>query len=140
VTLREIELPSEELAEELQRHLKEKRLTGTIHEGSRKTIQFPENMNSLLWSSIKGTVEKWGKGRNLQLVESLKLQPREPEPAQERADPKELQAEVKKKLDSLTPQSAEERYNYLQSKPLTELSDAEIEERLALAQRKLEKS
>lgn len=43
--------------------------------------------------------------------------------------------EVKKKVEALSPQMAEERYNYLLSKSLSELTDAEYEERLALAEK-----
>jgi hypothetical protein len=133
--LRKIELPSEELAEELQSHLQDKRFTGSTYDKARRTIQFPDNMNPSQWSSLRGTVEKWAKGRHLEVVESLKLQSPRPEAAQARADPKELEAEVKKKLERLTPETAEERYKYLQSRPISELTEAEFNERLALAQR-----
>jgi hypothetical protein len=140
--LRKIELPSEQLAEELQKHLQDNKFTVASYDKARRTIQFPDNMNPSQWAHLKGTVEKWAKGRRLDVVESLKLQSR-PEATQEKAKPKELDeegkkkldAEVKKKLETLTPQKAEERYNYLQSKSVTELTDAEFEERLALAQR-----
>jgi len=45
------------------------------------------------------------------------------------------QEELKRKLDSLSPQMAEERYKYLSSRPIGELTDAEYDERLALAQK-----
>ncbi|MDA4113751.1 MAG: hypothetical protein OK474_06870 [Thaumarchaeota archaeon] len=133
--MRKIELPSEELAEELQSHLQDKRFTGSTYDKGRRTIQFPDNMNTLQWSSLRGTVEKWAKGRHLEVVESLKLQSTRSEETQVRADPKELEAEVKKKLERLTPETAEERYKYLQSRPISELTEAEFNERLALAQR-----
>jgi hypothetical protein len=97
-------------------------------------------MGSSQWSILRSTVEKWAKGRRLEVVESLKLQPLKPEATQAEVNPKEVQEEVKKRLEGLTPQKAEERYNYLQSRPISELTDAEIEERLALAQRKPEKN
>lgn len=97
-------------------------------------------MNPSQWSSLKGTVEKWAKGRRLEVVESLKLQPPRPEATQGKVKSKELEAEMKEKLEGLTPQKAEERYNYLQSKLFSELTDAEYDERLALAQTLSEKS
>jgi hypothetical protein len=137
--LRKIELPSEDLAEQLQRHLKEKSFTGAVYEKGHKTIQFPDDLDPSQWSSLKTTVEKWGKGRHLEVVESLRLQATKPEAPQTKADPKVLEAEVKKKLDRLTPQSAEERYKYLLSRPISELTDSEFEERLALVQRSADK-
>jgi hypothetical protein len=132
--LRKIELPSEELAEELQRHLQDRRFVGATFDDARKVIQFPERMNPSQWSSLRDTVEKWAKGRQMEVVESLELQPR-PEATREGAKSNELEAEAKKKLESLTPHEAEERYNYLLGKSVSELTDAEFEERLALAQR-----
>lgn len=58
-----------------------------------------------------------------------------PEVTQKEVDQKESDEELKKKLDSLSPQAAEERYQYLSSRPIAELTDAEYGERLALAQR-----
>ena len=46
-----------------------------------------------------------------------------------------LEEEATKKLDGFTRQMAEERYDYLSSRPISELTDAEYEERLALAER-----
>jgi hypothetical protein len=132
--LRKIELPSEELAEELQRHLQDRRFTDASFDEARKAIQFPDNMNPSQWSSLRETVEKWAKGKRMDVVESLELQPR-PEATHEKAKPNELEAEAKKKLESLTPREAEERYNHLLSKSVSEMTDAEFEERLALAQR-----
>jgi len=138
--LRKIELPSEELAEELQRHLQDRKFTGASYDKARRTIQFPDDMNPSQWSSLKDTVEKWARGRRIEVIESLRLQPARPEARQGSVKPKELEADVKKKLEKLTPQKAEERYNYLQGKSVSELTDAEFEERLALAQRRSEKS
>ena len=133
--MREIELPSEELAEELQRHLQDTRFAGATHNKGQRTVQLPDNMNVLQWSSLKGTIEKWAKGRRLEVVESLRLESMGPEAAApETADPKEVKEDVKKKLESLTPQMAKERLSLLQSKPFSELTDAEYEERLALTQ------
>jgi len=131
--LRKIELPSEELAEELQKHLQDRKFTGATYDKGRRTIQYPDSMNPSQWSSLKGTVEKWAKGRRLEVVESLKLQSPRPEAPQVRVSSKNQEAEVKKKLESLTPQEAQERFNYLQSKPFSELTDTEYDERLALA-------
>lgn len=140
--MRKIELPSEELAEELQRHLQDKRFAGATFDDARTVIQFPEHMNPSQWSSLRDTVEKWAKGKRMEVVESLELHPR-PEAAEEESKPNELETEAKKKLEeeakkkleSLTPKEAEERYNLLLSKSVSELTDAEFEERLALAQR-----
>jgi hypothetical protein len=137
--LRRIELPSEELAEELQRHLQDRRLTGARYDKPQKTIQFPDDMNPSQWSRIRDTVEGWAKGRRLEVVESLKLQTPRPEATQGKVNPKEEETELKKKLEGLTPQKADDRYNYLQSKPISELTDAEYDERLALAQGLAEK-
>jgi hypothetical protein len=60
--------------------------------------------------------------------------------AQEEADWKRLEEVVKKKLDGLTPQMVEERYDYLSTKPISELTDAEYEERLALAEKLSERA
>jgi hypothetical protein len=140
--LRKIELPSEELAEELQKHLQEKKFTVASYDEARKAIQFPDSMSPSQWSSLRDTVEKWAEGKRMEVVESLELHPR-PEAAEEESKPneeeveakKKLEAEAKKKLESLTPKEAEERYNHLLSKSVSELTDAEFEERLALAQR-----
>jgi hypothetical protein len=43
--------------------------------------------------------------------------------------------EVKKKVDVLSPKMAEERYDYLLSRPISDLTDAEYAERLALVER-----
>jgi hypothetical protein len=137
--LRKIELPSEALAEELRDHLQDKRFTVANYDKAHRTLQFPDNMNPSQWVSLRSTVEKWTSGRNLEAVESLKLQYLRPDAKQERASPipgpsqKELKAEATKKTENLTPDKAEERYRYLQSIPISELSDAEIAERLALA-------
>jgi hypothetical protein len=58
----------------------------------------------------------------------------------EEVDWKGLEEEAKKKLDGLTPQMAEERYNYLSGRPISELTDAEYEERLALAEKLSERA
>jgi len=58
-----------------------------------------------------------------------------PDATLEEVDWKGLEEEVKKRLDSFTPQMAEERYDYLSKKPISELTDAEYEERLALAEK-----
>lgn len=98
-------------------------------------------MRSSEWSSLRGTVEKWASGRQLDISESMKLE--SPKPVKE--DNKgsealtEKQAELKKKLAKLSPQMAEERYNYLQNKPIGELTDEEYDERLELAQRNFKK-
>ena len=137
--MKKIELPSEELAEELQKHLLEKRLAGATYEKGAKNIEFPGGMSLLQWSTLKGIVEKWAKGRSLEVEESLRILPKEAEVAEGTVSPGELrarEAQVKKKLENLTSDEAEERYNYLQSKPISELTDAEVEERIALVQRK----
>lgn len=55
-------------------------------------------------------------------------------------DWKGLEEEVKKKLEGFTPQMAVERYNYLSRKPISELTNAEYEERLALAEKLSERA
>jgi len=154
LALRKIELQSVELAEELQKHLLERRFAGAAYEKGAKSIEFPENMSLWQWTSLKSTVEKWAKGRRMEVIESLNVESIPVEPAEQvelpqstqaieaehqDVDHREIETEAKKKLERLTPDTTEERYDYLQSKPLTELTDAEIEERLALAQRKKEK-
>ncbi|MDA4134506.1 MAG: hypothetical protein OK441_02940 [Thaumarchaeota archaeon] len=142
--MRKIELPSEALAEELRDHLQDKRFTVANYDKAHRTLQFPDNMNSSQWSSLRSTVEKWTGGRNLEVVESLKLQYSRQDARQEKSSQgpslKELKAEATKKTENLTPDKAEERYRYLQSIPISELSEAEIVERLQLAGRPSEKS
>ena len=130
--MRKIELPSEALAKELQRHLQEKKFT--VYERTSETIQLPDEMKSLEWSILKGAVEKWAKGRQLRVVESLTLQSLQPTKIESKEKEGESMDELRKRVDSLTPQAAEQRYNYLQSKPIGELTDAEYDERLELAQ------
>jgi len=96
-------------------------------------------MRPLEWSSLKGAVEKWASGKQLKVVESLKLQSLQPTRVESKEKEADRSAELKKKVDSLTPQMAEQRYNYLQNKPIGELTDEEYDERLALAQRDFKK-
>ncbi len=138
--MRKIELPSEALAEELREHLQDKRFTVANYDKAHRTLQFPDNMNPSQWSSLRSTVEKWTSGRNLEVVESLKLQYSRQDAKQEKASPRELKVEATKKVESLTPDKAEERYRYLQSIPISDLSEAEIAERLELAARPSEKA
>jgi len=49
------------------------------------------------------------------------------------ADTRRSEEELKKKLDEFSPKEAEERYDFLNGKSISELTDAEYEERLALA-------
>jgi len=138
--LMKIELPSDELAEELQKRLLEKRIVGASYDKERKTIDFPEEMSLVQWSSVRGTVEKWVKGRSLEVEDTLRIRSTAPEAAQEKPRSKEEAAELKRRLDAMTLKEAEARYNYLQGKPFSELTDEEYEERLALAQTLSEKS
>ena len=142
--MRKIELPSEALAEEVRDHLQDKRFTVANYDKAHRTLQFPDNMNPSQWASLRSAVEKWTGGRNLDVVESLKLQYSRPEAKQERVSQgpslKELKAEATKKTENLTPDKAEERYRYLQSIPISDLSEAEIVERLELAARPSEKT
>lgn len=133
-------MPSEELAEELKKHLLDRRFTGASYDKARRTIEFPDYMNPSQWSSLRGTVEKWAKGRHLEVEESLKIQSLRPEAPQRTANTREHEVELKRRLEGLTPQEAQERYNHLQSKSFSELTDEEYEERLALAQTLSEKS
>ena len=61
------------------------------------------------------------------------------EPKEEAGDTARAQEELTKKLESMSPEEAEERYNYLNAKSISELTDEEYEERLALAQKLSEK-
>jgi fructose-bisphosphate aldolase class 1 len=131
VALMKIELSSEELAEELQKHLEEKRFAGASYDKARRTIEFPD-MSPAQWASLRGTVEKWARGRKLEIEESLKIQS-PPEAPQAKTRSKEQEAELRKRLEAMTLEEAEARYNYLQGKPFSELTDEEYEERLALA-------
>lgn len=139
--MRTIEAPSEELAKALHSHLLEKKIRGSVYSGTGEIIEFPENMSLAQWLGIVGVVEKWARGRELETVQSLRVQkPPEPEelvddrPASAE-DTSKLEAEAKKKVDDLSSDKAEERYIYLSNKPLTELTDQEFQERLLLAQR-----
>src|SRR5580658_8509370 len=103
-------MPSEELAVELQKHLRENKFTVTSYDKGRRAIQFPDDMDLSQWSGLKDTVEKWAKGRQLDVVESLRLQPQKPEAApQKQEDRAKLEAEVNKKLEDLSPDKAEAR-------------------------------
>jgi len=59
---------------------------------------------------------------------------------QDDGDAERARKELDQRLDGLSQEQAEERYNYLNSKSISELTDAEYEERLALALRLSEKS
>ena len=137
--MRRIELPSEKLASELQRHLQDKRYRGSIEDGSRNVIEF-EDMSLSQWIGLTSTVEKWARGRQYEVIQTLELRAVAVEPRQDEVQRKAIEVEVKKKVDALSPQTAEERYNYLSSKPISELTEEEAEERLALAQKNLDKS
>ncbi len=130
--MRKIELPSEGLAKELQRHLQERKFA--VQNRSSETIQFPDDMKPSEWSTLKSAIEKWASGRQLKVVESLRIESSQTTKEKSKAQEDERLAEVKK-LDSFTPQMAEQRYKYLQRKPIGELTVAEYDERLALAQR-----
>ena len=67
-------------------------------------------------------------------------QPQRTEQIQTKVEPEISPEEPRRRVDSYTPEEAEERYNYLSGKPITELSDAEYEERLALANRPSKKA
>jgi hypothetical protein len=133
--LSKIELPSDELAEELQRYLQGKNFTGATYERTKRSIQFPDDMNPSQWANARSAVEKWAKGKHLELVESLKIQAPKTVATHEKTDSKQQEEELKKRLEGMTPEKAEERYNYLHSRPISELTDAEYDERLALAQK-----
>jgi hypothetical protein len=135
-----IELPSDELAEELQKRLLEKRIAGASYDKERKTIEFPEEMSLVQWSSVRGTVEKWIKGRNLEVEDTLRILSAAPEAAQEKPRSREEAEELKRRLGAMTLKDAEARYNYLQGKAFSDLTDEEYEERLALAETLSQKS
>ncbi|MDG6925692.1 MAG: hypothetical protein JRN09_03980 [Nitrososphaerota archaeon] len=138
--MKTIEAPSEEMAKELQAHLLEKKLRSPVYPGTGTTIEFPENMNAAQWLGVAGVVEKWAKGRQLDVVQSLRVvrpqatQPHDAGPADAEKTAR-LEADAKKRVEVLSPEEAEERYSYLSSKPLTELTEEESQERLLLAQR-----
>lgn len=135
-----IELSSEELAEELQKHLQDKRFKDGTYDKARRTIEFSDELRPVQWASLRGTVEKWARDRNLEIEESLKIKAPVPEEPQAKEKAAEQQEEMKKRLAGLTLQEAEARFNFLQSKPFSELTDAEYEERLALADTLSQKS
>jgi len=62
------------------------------------------------------------------------------ESRQDDADARRSEEELKEKLDELSPKEAEERYDFLNGKSISELTDAEYEERLALALKLSEKA
>jgi len=94
---------------------------------------------------VKGAVEKWARGRQLNIDETMKLVNDMPAAVEESESEEEIEKrvqsekELKKKIDNLTPEMAQERYDYLQSKPIGELTDEEYDERLELAQRNFKK-
>jgi hypothetical protein len=139
--LKTIEAPSDELAKDLHAHLLAKKVKGPVYAGLGATIEFPESMNLAQWLGVVGIVEKWAKSRQLDVVQSLRVvepvQPG-PQPGAEPASAEEtskLEAEAKKRVNDLSSDKAEERYDYLSSKPLTELTEEEFQERILLAQR-----
>jgi predicted Fe-S protein YdhL (DUF1289 family) len=140
--MKRIELPSNELAQELQKHLQQKHFPSGNFDKGRRELQFQDGMRESEWSNLKGEVQRWAKEKDLEQSEVLKVQPHKAEQAQTKAEPKEsnldpeeIKAEVKKRLASYSPEKAEERYNYLLSKPVMELNDVEFQERIALAAR-----
>jgi len=140
--LKKVELPSEAAAKELQGYLEEKRFT--IHDRNGDTIEFAQNMKPFEWARLVDIVEKWASKKQMKVDESLKLQFIESETREDKdkaqIDKSQIDAsQLKKKLDSLSSEMAEQRYNYLQSKPISELTDEEYEERLILAQRDFRK-
>jgi hypothetical protein len=62
------------------------------------------------------------------------------EPTEDEEETRRSEEELKKKLDGLSPQEAEARYDYLNGKSISELTDDEYEERLALALRLSDKA
>lgn len=150
--MKRIELPSNELAQDLQKHLQQKRFPSGAFDKGRREVQFPDETKESEWLNVKAEAEKWAKAKSLVVTEVLKLQFHRTEQVQTRVEPKtepktepkiepeELKAELKRRLDSYTPEKAEERYRYLSSKPITDLSDAEYNERIALAQRPSKKA
>jgi hypothetical protein len=139
--LRHIELPSEALAKELQRYLQERRLEAG--ERNSASIRFSSEMKEPQWIRIKGTVEKWARGRQMNINETMKLLETESPSAESDQEIKkrsQSEKELKARIDALTPEMARERYNYLQSKPIGELTDDEYDERLELAQRDFKKT
>jgi len=67
------------------------------------------------------------------------LEPSPESAASEAAHEEVDKEEVKKQVAAMSPQTAEERYDYLLSRPISELTDAEYTERLALVERLTEK-
>jgi hypothetical protein len=61
------------------------------------------------------------------------------EPRKEEGDSVRSQEELNQRLERMSPKEAEERYNYLNAKSISDLTDEEYEERLALAQKLSEK-
>lgn len=122
-----IELPSHELAEELRKHLEKSGPEGVSYSMAGSSVDVAEETPSPQWSGVREAVAAWSKGKRLEMSESIKLKGR---PLIPQFTPSK---DVTKKLDSMTPDQAEARFTYLQEKPFSELSDAEYEERLALA-------
>lgn len=137
--MRRIEVPSEDLAVDLQKHLQERRFPSATYDKGRRALQYQDSLNPSEWSNIRTAAEKWAKGRNLEVSESIRFYFNRPEPTQQKPEPTVDKAELKKRLDTLSPEKAEERYKYLSSKPFSELTEAEYQERLELAQRELGK-
>jgi hypothetical protein len=134
LSLRKIEAPSQELAKELSAHLQEKRIRGSLYDGAGKTLEFPDDLNLTQWLAVVSTIEKWAREKQIEVDYSVRLQPTSRNTPAEAADTAKLETEAKKRVGELSPEKAEARYNYLSSKPLTELTDEEFQERLLLAQ------
>lgn len=125
--LKRIELPSHELAEELLRHLEASGPEGVSYTLAGSAVEVPDDTASQQWSGLREAVAAWSRGKRLEMSESIKLKGK---PLIPQFTPSK---DVAKKLDGMTPEQAEARFSYLQEKPFSELSDAEYEERLALA-------
>ena len=125
--MKRIDLPSKELADELREHLESSGPGGVALSLAGASLEVPDVTPAPLWSAVRDAVEEWSKGKRLEMSESIRLKAK---PLVPQFTPSK---EVTTKLHGMSPAEAEARFSYLQSKPFSELSDAEYEERLALA-------
>lgn len=84
------------------------------------------------------TVRVMGSGDASPDVKDKEIPGESPTPAAARSDDVDRE-EVRKKVQSMSPEKAEERYNHLLKIPISELTDSEYAERLALIDRLTEK-
>ena len=68
--MRQIRVATDELAEELQRYLQEKKFIGATYDKEMNIVQFPKEMDQSQLSSLRGTIEKWAESKGCILTDT----------------------------------------------------------------------